>query len=105
LGMEPVTSRAEAATVCASSIQLVMESTWKALQCMAERMAQNAEEVGLDTTHIRVNGHPSQKLTEKWIGPYKILSVKPNAVELHLLKSLCIHPVVNVSCVKPYRGP
>ena len=39
----------------------------------------------------------SKKLTEKWIGPYEISSVMPNAVELKLPKTLCIHPVVNVT--------
>ena len=29
----------------------------------------------------------------------------PNAVELKLPKTLCIHPVVNISRVKPYLGP
>ena len=48
--------------------------------------------------------HPSKKLTEKWIGPYEILRVAPNAVELKLPKSLKIHPVVNVSQVKLYLG-
>ena len=47
----------------------------------------------------------SRKLTEKWIGPYEISSVMPNAVELKLPKTLCIHPVVNISKVKPYLGP
>jgi len=47
----------------------------------------------------------SKKLTEKWIGPYEVTRVTPNAVELKLLKTLRIHPVVNVSRVKPYLGP
>ena len=47
----------------------------------------------------------SKKLMEKWIGPYEISSVMPNAVELKLPKMLCIHPVVNISRVKPYLGP
>ena len=29
--------------------------------------------------------------------------VGSNAVELRLPRSMCIHPVVNISCVKPYR--
>ncbi|KAG6328728.1 hypothetical protein ID866_10360 [Astraeus odoratus] len=41
--------------------------------------------------------HPSEKLTECWIGPYKILRVSPNAIELKLHKFLKIHPVVHVS--------
>jgi len=47
----------------------------------------------------------SKKLTEKWIGPHEITCVTPNTVELKLLKTLWIHPVMNVSRVKPYLGP
>ncbi|KIK13406.1 hypothetical protein PISMIDRAFT_18022 [Pisolithus microcarpus 441] len=53
----------------------------------------------------QVDRQPSCKLMEKWIGPHRVLSVKPNAVGLHLLKTLHIHPVVNISHMKPYRGP
>ena len=49
--------------------------------------------------------HASKKLTEKWIGPYEVTRVTPNAVKLKLPKTLRIHLVVNVSCVKPYLGP
>ena len=49
--------------------------------------------------------HASKKLTEKWISPYEVTRVTPNAVELKLPKTLKIHPVVNVSHVKPYLGP
>ena len=42
---------------------------------------------------------------EKWIGPYEVTRVTPNAVELKLPKTLRIHPVVNVLRVKPYLGP
>ena len=47
----------------------------------------------------------SKKLTEKWISPYEVTRVTPNAVELKLPKTLRIHPVVNVLRVKPYLGP
>ena len=48
----------------------------------------------------------SQKLTERWLGPYTIIGLAgPNAIKLKLLRSLQIHPVVNVSQVKPYLGP
>ena len=46
----------------------------------------------------------SRKLSECWLGPYSITKlVGTNAIELCLPHSMCIHPVVNVSCVKPYR--
>ena len=48
----------------------------------------------------------SQKLTERWLGPYTIIGLAgPNAVKLKLPRSMQIHPVVNVSWVKPYLGP
>ena len=47
----------------------------------------------------------SKKLTEKWVGPYEVTRVTPNVVKLKLPKTLRIHPVVNVSHVKPYLGP
>ena len=41
---------------------------------------------------------------ERWLGPYSITKlVRTNAVELCLPRSMRIHPVVNVSCIKPYR--
>ena len=46
----------------------------------------------------------SQKLSERWLSPYSIMKlVGTNAVELHLPRSMRIHPVVNISHVKPYR--
>ena len=45
----------------------------------------------------------SQKLSERWLGPYTIVSLAgPNAVKLKLLRSLQIHSVVNMSQIKPY---
>ena len=50
--------------------------------------------------------HTSCKLTERWLGPYTIIGLAgPNAVKLKLPRSLQIHPVVNVSQIKPYLGP
>ena len=63
------------------------------------------DQVWLSMENLRMLNRASKKLTEKWIGPYEISSVMPNAVKLKLLKTLCIHPVVNISWVKPYLGP
>ena len=63
------------------------------------------DQVWLSTDNLRMLNRASKKLTEKWIGPYEISSVMPNAVELKLPKTLRIHPVVNISRVKPYLGP
>ena len=63
------------------------------------------QQVWLSTDNLRMLNHASKKLTEKWIGLYEVTQVTPNAVKLKLPKTLRIHPVVNVSHVKPYLGP
>jgi len=46
-----------------------------------------------------------EKLTERFVGPYKIKKVvSSNAVELELPSTVKIHPVVNVSRVHKYVG-
>ena len=48
--------------------------------------------------------HASKKLSEHWLSPYKITkTVSSNIVELLLLKSMWIHPMVNISWVKLYK--
>ena len=48
--------------------------------------------------------HSSWELSERWLGPYKIISLAgPNAIKLQLLRSMQIHLVVNVSQLKPYH--
>jgi len=47
----------------------------------------------------------SEKLTEHFVGPYKIKGIiSSNAIELDLPKSIKIHPVVNVSRVRLYTS-
>ena len=46
--------------------------------------------------------YPIWKLIQKWIRPYHISTVLPNAVKLVLPASLLIHPVINISWVKLY---
>ena len=59
--------------------------------------------VWLSTDNLRLP-HASWKLLERWLGPYAIMKlVGTNTVELHLPRSMYIHPVVNISRVKPYR--
>ena len=42
----------------------------------------------------------SEKLTEHFVGPYKIKGIVfSNTIELELPKSIKIHPVVNISKV------
>ena len=48
----------------------------------------------------QMKGRRSKKLTEHFVGPYKVKGiVSSNAIELELLKFIKIHPVVNVSRV------
>jgi len=46
-----------------------------------------------------------EKLTERFVGPYKIKKIiSPNAVELELPSTIKIHLVVNVSRICKYIG-
>ncbi|KIO06810.1 hypothetical protein M404DRAFT_72757, partial [Pisolithus tinctorius Marx 270] len=87
MGGEPFLSKAEAATDHAVDLAKVLEDTKKALDKAVEWMKLSTDASHSDT--------PS----------YSVVSLKPNAVELKLPKTLKIHPVVNVSRVKPYKGP
>ena len=53
----------------------------------------------------QIVGRRTEKLTEKFIGPYKIKKiVSTNAVELELPSAVKIYPVVNVSRICKYIG-
>ena len=61
------------------------------------------DQVWLSTNNLCLP-HASQKLAEQWLGPYSIMKlVGSNAVELCLPHSMCIHPVINISHIKPYH--
>jgi len=48
----------------------------------------------------QMKGRRSEKLTEHFVGPYKVKGIiSSNAIELELPKSIKIHPVVNISRV------
>jgi len=50
-------------------------------------------------------GRRTEKLTERFVGPYKVKSiVSTNAIKLELPSTIKIHPVVNVSRVHRYMG-
>jgi len=52
----------------------------------------------------QMEGRRTEKLTERFVGPYKIKRViSTNAVELELPRTIKIHPVVNVSRIRRYR--
>ncbi|KIN95280.1 hypothetical protein M404DRAFT_75302, partial [Pisolithus tinctorius Marx 270] len=93
MGVEPFLSKAEVAMDHAVNLAKVLEDTKKALDKATERMKVSAD--------VSRSDAPSYS----WIGPYRVVSLKPNAVELKLPKTLKIHLVINVSRVKLYRGP
>jgi len=50
-------------------------------------------------------GRRTEKLTERFVGPYKVKKViSTNAVELELPGTVKIYPVVNVSRIRRYVG-
>jgi len=52
----------------------------------------------------QMKGRRAEKLTEHFVGPYKVKEiVSSNVIELELPKSIRIHPVVNVSRVQLYK--
>jgi hypothetical protein len=64
------------------------------------------DKVLLATANLKLLGEQkrARKLTERWIGPYRVKKViNRNAYELELPPSLKIHPVINVSQLKEYR--
>jgi len=51
-----------------------------------------------------MKGRRSEKLTEHFVGPYKVKGIiSSNIIKLELPKSIRIHPVVNVSRVRLYK--
>ena len=51
-----------------------------------------------------MKGRRSEKLTKRFVGPYKVKEiVSSNVIELELPKSIKIHPVVNISRVQLYK--
>ena len=114
MGMEPAETTAPVAKDFAVIFNKVVEASEKAklsMKIQADRHwnpapdYQVGQQVWLSTNNLRMLNRASKKLTEKWISPYEFTRVTPNAVKLKLPKTLRIHPVVNVSCVKPYLGP
>jgi hypothetical protein len=66
---------------------------------------QIGNKVWLSTNNLNVTC-ASKKCTEQWLGPYDIIqTVGDNAVKLHPPKTMCIHPVVNISHIHPYKEP
>ena len=121
MGTEPTPSGIEdlaapAAQQFASDVTSTLDQVKSNMEAAQRRMKEQADRhrtdpppytvdqlVWLSTENLRLT-RASRKLSERWLGPYKITRlVGPNAVELRLPRSMRIHPVVNVSRIKPYR--
>jgi len=85
-----------------------LEKVQEEMKKFANRKRREEEEyrvgdlVLLSTKNLKwqMKGRRSEKLTECFVGPYKVKGiVSSNAIELELHKSVKIHPVVNVSRV------
>ena len=64
---------------------------------------QVGDKVWLETEHLKLT-RPSKKLSEKHISPYPIIEIKSSsAIQLKLPHTIKIHPIVNISHVRPYK--
>ena len=53
---------------------------------------------------FQIKGRHSEKLIEQFMGPYKVKRIiSTNTIELELLSTIKIHPVINISRVYMYR--
>lgn len=119
MGIEPRReSKNESASDFASRMKKIHEEAQAALVKAREEMKRFADhnrgespeykvgqKVWLETENLNIL-RPSRKLSEKRIGPYEIVEIiSPNAIKLKLPKAIRIHPVVNVSRVRPFNPP
>jgi len=98
----------------------IQEEVKAALEKAQEEMRKNADRKRSDVEEYKVGdlvmlstkdlkykmvGRRTEKLTERFVGPYKIKKVvSSNAVELELPTTIKIHLVVNVSRIYRYVG-
>ena len=110
MGVEPTETVAPVAEDFAAIINKVVKASGKAKLSMKLQVDKHqnptpdykvGQQVWSSTDNLCMLNHVSKKLTEKWIGPYEVTQVNPNAVEFKLPKTLRIHLVVNVLHVKP----
>ena len=60
------------------------------------------DKVWLSTKHLKI-ARPSKKLSQKFLGPFAIVSlVGTRAVRLELPDHMAVHPVFHVSLIEPY---
>jgi hypothetical protein len=118
MGFEQRITKAPAAEKFTSIMQNTLAETKANLEKAQDQMKTQADKhrsiapkyqigdkVWLSTDNLKVT-RASKKLTERWLGPYDITkTVGDNAVKLHLPKTMRIHPMVNISRVRPYKEP
>ena len=109
------TNRTDPQNLLSTSLDVPLQALEKAQEEMkkfADRKQGEREEykvgdlVLLSTKDLKwqMKRRRSEKLTERFVGPYKIKRIiSSNAVELELPKSIRIYPVVNVSRVRLYK--
>jgi len=92
--------------------KVILEKAQKEMKKFANRKRREEEEyrvgnlVLLSTKNLKwqIKERRSEKLTEHFVGPYKIKGiVSSNAIELELPKSIKIYSVVNISRVQLYK--
>ncbi|KIN98765.1 hypothetical protein M404DRAFT_69838, partial [Pisolithus tinctorius Marx 270] len=103
MGVEPMTSKVEAAEGVAKSWFQVFQDVKANLAKARSWQKQQADRCHSSAPSYSI-GSQSRKLSEKWIGLYKVLEVLLNTLKLKLPRNMRIHPVVNISWVKPYLG-
>ena len=66
---------------------------------------QKGEWVLLEASHYRFQGTERHKISQPWLGPFLIdQMVGPNACRLVLPRKVRIHPTINVSRLRAYKG-
>jgi len=94
-------------------VQAALKRSQEETKKYTDRKRSEAEEyqvgdwVLLSTKDLKFQmvGRQTDKLTERFIGPYKVKKViSANAIELELPSTVKIHPAVNVSRVRKYRN-
>jgi len=92
--------------------KVALEKAQEEMKKLANRRQGKGEEykvedlVLLSTKDLKwqMKGRRSEKLTEHFVGPYKVKGIiSSNVIELELPKSIKIYPVVNVSRVRLYK--
>ena len=116
MGFEQRTTKAPAAEELMKQMEETLEQTKENIEKAKARMKRQADrqrsqapdykigdKVWLSTENLKLT-RASKKLTEQWLGPYDITKrIRDNTLELRLPRSIKIHPVVNISWVKPYK--